>query len=852
MVSDYQYRNLFAEHFAVDYIIVDSGATVTGNEGMLPTISGETFCLTNDDIKAESIRINESLCSDKNLVFGKIEAARLAFSFKNNLDLPTDLTTQEIDVYLYFDYDSSTLFKVGRYTIKSDRYSENNFVRSITAYDLLYYIKDLDITEWYYTYFGDGLKHKIIDILTDEEANDGKMGLFEYLQEVEDLPFVLASGQTLINGDFMLGQTIESDSISFEFFMQRILEFNGAFGHINRAGEFEFVVLEWYDAEPARTIINDDRIPPTEHDIVSTWGIGGIDVYDQNNIRVFKTRNTNKKKPSIYNIVDSFVFAGRQQGDADVESALQELQRTINHYNYKSSNIKASGDLCVEVGDRINISLLPDEGEERGWFRSYVLIRTFSGIQGMTDVYQANGDKKQPIYQIDNDRWHDGDSDARATGGSNGVSQLNDEHDKRFIELMRNYGYPMLDEPEVDLVYNREDGQVEIKWEDPADIASYSPLPVAWAGTLVVRKEGTPPLHRWGTEHQAYGGTVLVDSTTRDAYKVNAYVDNTIQLNKRYYYAIMPYYVSLDDADHPIKTYRWTKVISVDTHKSLTAPTISDVTVSGVDAAVTYEIPVLDSGAYAACKLVAKKGAIPTSKTDGQKIIDISASGTSATVSGLDELSKYYFVIFIDDTDGNTASSDPKDITTGIQPGYTFNDTYYVGTYACDNRDIPQVMKDKIIALESSSFFLNNSAIDPLPPYTDQIATVYGDYPLRGSKYSGSDKDQIAPNPIDIMPQTIGKGSLWFGFRGLDSSHNNGGFYVYDENGNLVTSTSMSMNNTAWGYWAAYWAYIVPNHAEQKAILFGFTYVASVGYYCTSTESDSDTVKSKLYDVVFG
>lgn len=666
MVSDYQYRNLFAEHFAVDYIIVDSGATVTGNEGMLPTISGETFCLTNDDIKAESIKINESLCSDKNLVFGKIEAARLAFSFKNNSDLPTDLTTQEIDVYLYFNFDSSTLFKVGRYTIKSDRYSENNFVRSITAYDLLYYIKDLDITEWYYTYFGDGLKHKIIDILTDEEANDGKMGLFEYLREVEGLPFVLASGQTLINGDFMLGQTIESDSISFEFFMQRILEFNGAFGHINRAGEFEFVVLEWYDAEPARTIINDDRIPPTEHDIVSTWGIGGIDVYDQNNIRVFKTRNTNKKKPSIYNIVDSFVFAGRQPGDADVESALQELQRTINHYNYKSSNIKASGDLCVEVGDRINISLLPDEGEERGWFRSYVLIRTYSGIQGMTDVYQANGDKKQPIYQIDNDRWHDGDSDARATGGSSGgVSQLNDEHDRRFIELMRNYGYPMLDEPDVDLVYNKEDGQVEIKWEDPADLASYSPLPVAWAGTLVVRKEGTPPLHRWGTEHQTYGGTVLVDSTTRDAYKVNAYVDNTIQLNKRYYYAIMPYYVSLDDADHPIKTYRWTKVISVDTHKSLTAPTISEVTVSGVDAAVTYEIPVLDSGSYAACKLVAKKGAIPTSKTDGQKIIDISASGTSATVTWLDEQSRYYFVIFTADTDGNTASSDPKDITTG-------------------------------------------------------------------------------------------------------------------------------------------------------------------------------------------
>ena len=67
-----------------------------------------------------------------------MEASKLTFTFKNKSDYPTDLTGEEIDVYLYFDYDSSTLFKVGRYTINSDKYSDDRYTRSITAYDQIY------------------------------------------------------------------------------------------------------------------------------------------------------------------------------------------------------------------------------------------------------------------------------------------------------------------------------------------------------------------------------------------------------------------------------------------------------------------------------------------------------------------------------------------------------------------------------------------------------------------------------------------------------------------------------------------------------------------------------------------
>ena len=57
MVNDYQYENLFAEHFAANFIIVDSSASVTINAGIAPTISGEEFLITNTELQNETIKL---------------------------------------------------------------------------------------------------------------------------------------------------------------------------------------------------------------------------------------------------------------------------------------------------------------------------------------------------------------------------------------------------------------------------------------------------------------------------------------------------------------------------------------------------------------------------------------------------------------------------------------------------------------------------------------------------------------------------------------------------------------------------------------------------------------------------
>ena len=85
--------------------------------------------------------------------------------------------------------------------------------------------------------------------------------------------------------------------------------------------------------------------------------------------------------------------------------------------------------------------------------------------------------------------------------------------------------------------------------------------------------------------------------------------------------------------------------------------------------ALKYDIPELTDSTYTVCKVVAKKDKIPKSKTDGNKIIDISPTSHACVITGLEQETKYYVMIFLEDSLGGKAESDPKSITTGKNEG---------------------------------------------------------------------------------------------------------------------------------------------------------------------------------------
>lgn len=676
---EYAYRDLFYKSQQTkDILIVDTEAVVTINPGGAPMVENATVEIHTADLKINTFTLDESLCSEEDLTWGLMESAEVKFTIKNTRRIPNLKNTdysKMVNIYIYFNNNSSTLFQIGQYICDSDKYSSDRRFRDIVLYDALYYLRSWDITEWYNNIYADNDNDPI-------SVYDLRFSLFDYMFTEFDYPIEQNEETELVNDDYLVPKNIESDTITFDFFMGGILNANGVFGHMGRTGLFEYVTLVKYDAPTATTVTDDFRKPPTTYEDFAVWGIGYVRVYDQNNLLLAEQGSSSYRRPSIYNIVDNFVLSGIKSltdGDENIRQATLNIREQVTHRRYAPMDVEHVGDLCVEVGD--NVAVTGDIGN----YNTYVLERHLKGLGTMLDRYISRGNRKQPKYKI-NDNWHIGDSQDASADGTGGIGVVNDTAATNFIKYCRNIGIRLLQEPSVNLEYVRSGGthQVEITWSDPSDITNYKPVPCAWAGTIVVRSESKPPVHPWDDCE------ILVNSTTRDEYSETPFVDNTIEENKKYYYGIFPYHIALDDAEHPIKYYRFTKVISVNTQRLSLAPLIVSHTVSGSDVTLTIEIPVLDDGSYSYVKAVAKKNSIPASKTDGT-VIDLSATATSVTFSGLDEQSHYYFVIFANDGSASDIASDPDDCTTGRNEGYNFAYTGSIQTFTAPKTGIYQL-----------------------------------------------------------------------------------------------------------------------------------------------------------------
>lgn len=423
---NYEHPELFYDNESVHMIIVNSGATVTPVADHEPTIANADFVIVEDDIVSEEFRLEESICSQEDMKFGLCEASHVQFTMYENDDIP-DLKDVEIVIYIYFNEDSSTLFKVGTYVVDEDKLAADKAIREVSAYDILYYLRDYDITEWYETYFD----------TTTEQYPLGRIGavrnsLFDWLAEdVEDFA-VAQETRTLVNDDFLIERSIESDTITFGFFMSKLLEANGAFGHINRDGKFDYIYLDSWQNDPVLTIEEENLLLPFSCEDFNTWSIGYVSVYDQNNKRLIKYGSSQYRHPSIYNVIDNFVFtnnAKRADWDDDFHDAVVNLREAVSHHRYRVFDCNTLGNLCYEVGDRVDVKwpVYDAEGEveRERHIITYILERVFTGIQGFRDNYVAKGHKKQPKYSLKNDNWHVGDSQINTLEGVENIAKEN-------------------------------------------------------------------------------------------------------------------------------------------------------------------------------------------------------------------------------------------------------------------------------------------------------------------------------------------------------------------------------------------------------------------------------------------
>ena len=715
MVTNYEYEDYFYTGSHHKYLLfVDQDCDVTPVEGGPPQItkaSGTPIIITNDNILKERFELQENFNSSENWAFGSVEPSMVTFDIREDGSVPYLADSTLFRLYMYFDGDSSTLLYIGTYYFDTDELSDDSKSRTISGFDMIQLIRDIDVIDWYRSLFN---AHEEPDPedpeqtiwvparekITVKEARDSLFRLFN----TEGLP-ITQQAVTLPNDDFEFAFDVDTEALSGGQILEDLCEINGRYGHLGRKlvtvlafrniQIFEYISPLRYD-EAGEEIGNDLRIHGMKKGLYETASIGRLRVYNRDDVMLAKYDDGWKKHFSVYCIYDNILIDNitkSKTSKSALKAMMKNIYDSIRYRKYVPFEAKFPADLCREAGDRITLWADIDlQDSETKSYKTIIFKRRITGIQNMVDTYSAEGDKKLPGFGdystsggYSAKRSLSGGSGSSMTEGSDGSVTKDMMSIEDYIEIVRNDGRRFLDEPtDVVLDYDGSVPKVSLNWKDPEDITDYKPIPLEWEGTVVVRREDRPPKHIWD-------GTIVETSTTRDEYEETALEDTDIEYNKTYFYGIFPYCKILDDNDHPLYRYRFTKSISVDTTRELTPPTLQVASVEGTEVTIAYIIPVLDSGEYEVIKLVGKKDGIPLSITDGDVSQDLTVGSTiinAVTVTGLDEETQYYWVIFIEDDSENTANSEPVSCTTGVDLGWNYDYTGAIQTFTAPKTGI--------------------------------------------------------------------------------------------------------------------------------------------------------------------
>lgn len=352
--------------------------------------------IDNETIYQESQEISESLCSESTLRFGACEAG----SYKIRVaEHHTSLAGQELVVTETVDGDTANPFQVGVYRVVDDIPTADRIYRDITAYDKMYDIINADandVASWYNSRFSTGKEQYTLKQFRDS--------FFDFLGIPQESVF-------LPNDSMIVEKTIDTTSLSGRDVIVAICEVNGCFGHISRSGKFKYIFLPTATATdsdnwlyPSTTLYPGDDVYPIgtsditidgEHDITSYYKNGTqYQDYIVQPITRLVIRSDEEDVgygygdgSNAYYINSNFLLFGKTS--AELESIAKNIMSVISGVSYRPASISAVGNPCLEVGDAITLQT------KYGTINTYILQRTLTGIQALSDTFTATGEEQQ-------------------------------------------------------------------------------------------------------------------------------------------------------------------------------------------------------------------------------------------------------------------------------------------------------------------------------------------------------------------------------------------------------------------------------------------------------------------------
>jgi hypothetical protein len=370
-MSNYTYADLFNKSASKKEITIET--------------EDKSVKITNSEIHFEQFELKEILCDDDYLTFGQCNASQLKFKISNVF---TSMIGKQINVSAVINGHTDTPFIFGKYRVVSDKPTDDKRYRNVTAYDAIYDIGEAEVSSWY-----NGLKFP----LTLKQFRDSFFAYFG-VEQVET---------TLPNDSMEVAETIKPSELSGQTVMEAICSINGCFGHINHDGKFEYVFLKAIISGlyPKKGLYPQKGLYPrkgSEKEKVTGGKYKSVKYEDfvcqkvtkvqirksENDIGAVYPDTEITENDNSYILQDNFLVYGMSADD--IETVARNLYEVIKVVKYRPYNCEKIGNPCLSLGEAVNVYTAKEIIE------SYVLSRTYKGIQQPTDTISASG--KSPKY----------------------------------------------------------------------------------------------------------------------------------------------------------------------------------------------------------------------------------------------------------------------------------------------------------------------------------------------------------------------------------------------------------------------------------------------------------------------
>lgn len=409
---NYKYYDLF------DKSSVDKQLKIVCQDGTI--LTNKNFSSTSSDFS-----LSESLCSDSKLSFGKCESACLKIKIANTVN---SLKGQTLQVTETLDNKNDVPFKIGTYIVDEDTLTSDKKYRNITAYDRLYSVSSINVSDWYNNLF----PSKQVPLIRYENVTkewtytgiDGKE-VTEYYEELEPITYyqteyesitlkafrdsffkyigLTQQSTTLVNDNMKVSKSVDNIDLTAKDVLEAICEINGVFGKMSRDDIFIYVELKSFSRGlfPSKTLYPNKSLFPRKPGNIDTRRLQmgeykTLQVGDTNFEQITKLQIRQSEDDIGYIAGDdtgvTYIIQGNfltySSGTEELKTIANNVLSKISKVIFNPVNITLQGNPCVETGDTIRIV-----DTNNKVYMSYVLQRTLTGIQMLMDSIISEGDQ---------------------------------------------------------------------------------------------------------------------------------------------------------------------------------------------------------------------------------------------------------------------------------------------------------------------------------------------------------------------------------------------------------------------------------------------------------------------------